>query len=169
MKADKFFDEQLKEIKLDSRDALATVARKLERDIQRQIERNFKNASVAFKRGVKVHDYENASYVRLSPILSSHAQKLKIEGNPNLWILLPQGKKLGFKRFGAGGFNWAILKRRYGTKLSFVSVDDGQVVLYRYKGQVVPVYKIQQLVQTEQRIKFFEAAEKLASKYNVTE
>ena len=158
---DKFFDEEIKEISVESRAVASRAAYELQADIQRQIRRNFVNPSFAFMRGVRVKEFENASYVRLSPILSSYAhQDTKIEGNPNLWILLPDGARLGFKRIGKG-FNWTTLKQRYGTRLSFVAVDDGTVVLYRFNGAVKPIYKLQQSVNREQKIEFFSAAERV--------
>jgi hypothetical protein len=164
---DKFFDDAFLQVKLDSRVAVREAARELEADVKRQIRRNFRNPSIAFQRGLKVHDYEYASYVRLSPILSAHAQKIKIEGNPNLWILLPDGARLGFKRIGKG-FSWTELKRRYGSRLSFVPVSDGSVVLFRSNSGFVPIYKIQRSVETTQRIEFYEKATEIASKYGTT-
>lgn len=162
IKTDKFFDESLKQIKIDSRTATRDAARELERDIQDQIRSKFKNPSTAFMRGVKVHDYEGGSYVRLSPILSVHAEATELKGNPKLWILLPEGKRLGFQRMGDGGFNWDILKRRYGTRISFVPVSDGHVVLYRFKNRTVPIYKIQSAVATKARIDFYNRAQNIA-------
>jgi hypothetical protein len=60
------------------------------------------------------------------------------------------------------GFNWATLKRRYGSRISIISVDDGSVVLYRDNGVVRPIYKIQSSIQTKQRIEFYERAEAVA-------
>lgn len=165
MRIDDFFDESLKQVKRDSHAATSEAARELERDIRAQIRRKFKSPSIAFMRGLKVHDYEGGSYVRLSPILSSHAEATKLKGNPNLWILLPEGKKLGFQRMGNGGFNWDTLKRRYGTRISFVPVGDGHVVLYRFKNRTVPIYKIRTSVTTKQRINFIEQAQIIAAKY----
>lgn len=159
----RYFDEETKAIAVDSRAIAASAARELQRDVMRQIRRNFRNPSAAFSRGVKVYEEDNASYVRLSPILSVHAEPTKLQGNPNLWILLPDGVRLGFKRIGKG-FNWDTLKRRYGTKLSFVALGDGHVVLYRYNGVVSPIYKIQSQVQTKQRIEFYEKAEEIAER-----
>ena len=121
------------------------------------------NPSAAFSRGVKVHDFETASYITLSPILSVHGSETKLRGSPNLWILLPDGQRLGFKRIGKG-FSWSDLKRRFGTRLSFVSVDDGTVVLYRSERGVKPIYKIQSSVITKQRIEFFETAQRIADR-----
>lgn len=162
-----FFDTELHQLKLDSRVAVRGAARELEADVKRQIRRNFSNPSIAFMHGVKVHDYEDGSYVRLSPILSVHAEPTKIEGNPNLWILLPDGERLGFKRVGSG-FNWTELKRRYGNKLSFAPVANGSVVLYRSSDGVRPIYKIQPSVETRKRIEFYERAEEIAGKYGAT-
>lgn len=160
-KVDRFFEREYQTIQLESSSVAERAGYELQADIQRQIKRNFTNPSIAFMRGVKVSVFESASYVRLSPILSSYAQDITVEGSPNLWILLPDGLRLGFKPIGKG-FNWDTLKRRYGTKLSFVPVTDGTVVLYRLpSGAVKPIYKLQHSVKREQKIEFFEAAEKV--------
>lgn len=163
---DSFFDDEIKAIATDSRAIATAAAEELYRDVQRQIKRNFNNPSAAFSKGIRIHEFENAVYVRLSPILTSHAQSTNIQGNPNLWILLPPGNQLGFKRIDAR-FNWDTLKRRYGARLAFARVDDGVVVLYRYKGQTVPIYKIQKQVTTKQRIRFYEKAEEIAKRYGL--
>ena len=163
---DRFFDENRKQIALDSAATTAHAARELEKEIKRQIRRNFHNPASAFLRGIKVHEFESGAYVRLSPLLSTHAQPTKQEGNPNLWILLPDGKRLGFKRMGTGGFSWDFLKRRYGNNLRFVAVSDGHVLLLRSDSEVVPIYKIQNQVTTKQRIRFFESAEKIVNRIN---
>jgi hypothetical protein len=160
---DNFFDPQIKAIAVESTAIARSAARELQADVMRQIRRNFRNPSAAFMRGVKVYEYENASYVRLSPILSVHAEPTKLQGNPNLWILLPDGARLGFKRMGKG-FDWDTLKRRYGSRISIISVDDGFVVLYRDNGTVRPIYKIQSQVQTKQRIDFYEKAQEIADR-----
>lgn len=158
-----FFNEHTKAIAVDSRATANRLAVELHQDVFRQIRRNFNNPSAAFSRGVKVYEFEQASYVRLSPILSVHAEETKLRGSPNLWILLPDGQRLGFKRIGKG-FSWSDLKRRFGTRLSFVSVDDGTVVLYRSERGVKPIYKIQSSVITKQRIEFFETAQRIADR-----
>jgi hypothetical protein len=162
-KVDDYFNEEISAIAVDSRAAASRAARQLYDDVQRQIRRNFDNPSTAFSRGVKVYEEDNASYVRLSPILSVHAEPTDLQGNPNLWILLPDGAKLGFKRIGKG-FNWDTLKRRYGTRLSFAPLDDGHVVLYRNNGTICPIYKIQSQVQTKQRIEFYKKATEIADR-----
>lgn len=164
---DRFFDEETRAIAVESGAIARRAAEKLRDDVQRQIKENFKNPSAAFMRGVKVYDADDGSgsYVRLSPILSAHAEPVEIKGNPNLWILLPDGARLGFKRIDKG-FNWDVLKRRYGTKLSFVAVADGHIVLYRSPQGVKPIYKIQSVVKSKQRIKFYEKAEEIAANIN---
>jgi hypothetical protein len=161
---DSFFDDEIRSIVLHSRAAATAAARELRADVLAQIRRNFNNPSIAFMRGLKVHNFDDGSYVRLSPILSVHAEPTQLQGNPNLWILLPQGVKLGFNR----NPNWDTLKRRYGTKLSFVSVADGHVLLFKDRGVVTPIYKIQSTVATKQRIEFFEKGEEIAKKYERT-
>jgi hypothetical protein len=160
---DRYFDEQIKAIAVDSRSTASLAARELQEDVYRQIRRNFRNPSAAFMRGVKVEEYETAAYVRLSPILSVHAKPTKLEGSPNLWILLPDGARNGFKRLSKS-FTWDFIKRRYGTRLSFVPHGDGHVVLYRSPNGVVPIYKIQPLVITKQRIEFYEKAKEIAER-----
>ena len=162
---DRFFAEELKTIKLNFRAATSTAARELETEVKRQIKTNFNNPSRAFARGIKVYDFDNGSVVRLSPLLSAHAQPSLIESDRNLWILLPDGAKNGFKRISPS-FNWTTIKRRYGNRLSFVPVRDGHVLLFRQSnGRVVPIYKLQSSVDRPQRIKFYEAAEEIAKKY----
>lgn len=162
-----FFDEEITAIAVDSRKAANRAARELADDVQRQIRRNFSNPSAAFSKGVKVHEFEFASYVTLSPILSVHAEETKLDGKPNLFILLPDGKRLGFSRIGKG-FSWDDLKRRFATRLSFVRVDDGTVVLFRSEQGVKPIYKIQSSVTTKQRIEFYERAEAIAEREGFT-
>ncbi|MGK7895896.1 MAG: hypothetical protein AB4372_20350 [Xenococcus sp. (in: cyanobacteria)] len=163
---DRFFDRELQQISLESREATHQAARELAADITRQIKEKFSNPSLAFQRGVKVHEFKGGSYVRLSPILSAHAETKKIRGNSNLWILLPEGQKRGFKRISPG--YWNSLQTRYGRYLSIVPVSDGHVVLYRSSSGVVPIYKIQPTVTTKQRIDFYGKAEEIANKYGAS-
>lgn len=158
---DQFFEQEIKAIATETRAIARRAAEELYQDVQTQIRRNFNNPSQAFLRGINIYEFENAIYVRLSPILSTHAQSKPIQGNPNLWILLPDGAKLGFKRMG-GGLNWDSLKRRYASRLAFAPVGDGSIVLFRSRSGVVPIYKIQSQVQTTQRIEFFEKADEIA-------
>ena len=157
---DRFFAEEVTNIQLESKQAVRQAARELERDIQSQIKKNFSNPSTAFMAGVRVYDFANASYVRLSPLLSSFVEDKTIKGNPNLWILLPSGAKLGFKRLSSS-FSYTDLKRRYGSRLSFVPVRNGHVVLYRQpSGTVTPIYKLQKAINSYQKIDLYGAAQK---------
>ena len=157
---DRFFNDEITKIQLESSQVVRKTARELEQDIQSQIKNNFSSPSIAFMSGVKVYDFENASYVRLSPLLSSFASSQKTVGNPNLWILLPSGAKLGFKRLSSS-FTYSDLKRRYGSRLSFIPVSNGHVVLYRQpNGVVTPIYKLQKAVNQTQKIDLYGAAEK---------
>jgi hypothetical protein len=160
---DRYFDQLAIAIAEDSKFTASRAARELQEDVYRQIRRNFRNPSAAFMRGIKVEEYETAAYVRLSPILSVHAEPSKLEGSPNLWILLPDGARNGFKRLSKS-FTWDFIKRRYGTRLSFVPHGDGHVVLYRSPNGVVRIYKIQPSVTTRQRIEFYEKAEEIAER-----
>lgn len=163
---DKFFDAEYSAIATDSKAIARGAAEELYDDVQRQIRRNFNNPSAAFSKGIKIHEFDDAVYVRLSPILSSHALSTNIQGNPNVWILLPDGAKRGFKRMGTGGTTWDTIRRRYGNRLSFAPVGDGHVVLYRHNGAVVPIYKIQKAVSTKQRIEFVEKAIEIVEEIN---
>ena len=160
---DRFFEEELREIGLESREATHKAARELAADITRQIKQKFANPSLAFQRGVKVHEFKSGSYVRLSTILSAHAEEKEIMGNPNLWILLPEGQRRGFKRLSPG--YWNVLQARYGQNLAIVPVNDGHVVLYRSRSGVVPIYKIQSTVNSKPKIDFYSKAEEIANKY----
>lgn len=164
---DQFFDDEIKAIAVDTKAIAKRAAEGLAEAVQRQIRRNFNNPSGAFSRGITIHEFENAVYVRLSPILSSHSRGETIQGNRRIWILLPDGERLGFKRMGTGGTSWDSLKRRYGYRLAFVPVDDGHVVLYRNAGKTTPIYKIQDQVQTKQRIRFYETADEIAEQYGL--
>ena len=162
-KLDSFFDQEIKAIAVESRSTARRAAQELYDDVQRQIRRNFNNKSAAFSRGITIHEFEDAIYVRLSPILSVHAEESRLQGNPNLWILLPDGARLGFKRMGSYGITWDALKRRYGSRLRFAPLGDGHVLLFRSAGGVVPIYKIQSQVRTKQRIEFYEKAQEIAN------
>lgn len=165
---DRFFSSEITAIAVDSRAVARVAAEELFGDVNRQIRQNFRTTSSAFARGVKIYEFKDATYVRLSPILSTHATPTTMQGNPNIWILLPDGARLGFKRMGKG-FNWDTLRRRYGSRLSFAPVGDGHVVLYRDRGSVYAIYKIQSAVKTKQRIEFLEKAEEIGDKYGFQE
>ncbi len=163
---DRFFDDEIKAIAVSSKAIASSLAEQLQEDVLRQIRRNFSNPTTAFAKGVKVYHFETASYVRLNPLLSSFAQDVTISGKPKLWILLPDGAKLGFRRIGRG-FNWSDLKRRHGNRLRFVKVTGGSVLLYRTPaGDVKPIYKLQRSVDRKQKIEFFESAERIAQENN---
>jgi hypothetical protein len=174
-KVDRYFDEEIKAIAVDSKVIAIDAAEELRDDVLRQIRRNFSKGgartalTAAWARGVKIYELDDGAKVFLSSLLSYHGiPPGKTEGNPRLWILLPDGKKLGFKRIGKG-FNWDTLKRRYGTKLSFVSVNDGTVVLYRSEQGVKPIYKIQSEVRRKQRIEFYESAARIGTERGFSE
>ncbi|MEM9273793.1 MAG: hypothetical protein AAGA80_12620 [Cyanobacteria bacterium P01_F01_bin.143] len=160
---ERFFAEELREIELESREVAHQAARELAADVIRQIKQKFNSSSLAFQRGVRVHKFKDGAYVRLSPILSAHAQVQRIRGQANLWILLPEGKRLGFKRMNRSYWSW--VQSRHARNLSFVTVSDGQVVLFRSSSGVVPIYKIQQAITTKQKIDFYGKAEEIASKF----
>ena len=163
----RYFDQEIKAIAVDSNAIACKLAYKLQADTLNQIKQAFGNVSAAFMKGVKVYQFENAAIVRLSPLLSSFAQPQKIHGNPKLWIRLPDAERLGLGRMGQA-FNWTDLKRRLGTQLSFVKVNDGTVVLLRTRqGEIMPIYKIQTAVDREQKIEFLESSERIARENNL--
>ena len=164
---ERFFDSETKAIAVNSNAIARKLAYQLQADTQRKIKQAFGNVSAAFMRGVKVYQFENAAIVRLSPLLSSFAEPQKIQGNPNLWIRLPDAEKLGLGRMGKA-FSWTDLKRRFGSQLSFVKVNDGTVVLLRTRqGQIKPIYKIQTAVDREQKIEFLESGDRIARENNL--
>ena len=165
-KIDQFFDTAIADAETDSRSVTALAARELQRDVWRQIRRNFNNPSAAFMAGVKAYDFDTSSVVRLSNPLSSFADDIETTaGKPNLWILLPNGARLGLPRMGKG-FGWQDLKRKYGSNLSFAPVDDGTVVLLRDRrsGRIMPIYKIVDRVSSPKKIEFIEAAQKIVER-----
>lgn len=124
------------------------------RKVKGQVDRNFKT-SKRLKKGVKMYgrydEDETVASVRLSPILSGHAEKRIISGNPSIWILLPDGERLGFKRMSSGG--WDKFQSRYRDRLFYQKVADGTVIVYRHSnGSNYAIYKIQSAVMTRQRL-----------------
>ena len=160
----RFFEREIAAISRDSRDRSHNAASELERELRRQLRRSFGSSNAAFNGGIKLYQFDSASYVRLDPLLSQHAKPQKISGSPKLWILLPDGARLGFKRIGKD-FSWRNLQRRYSTNLSFVPVADGHVVLFRWRGKTSAIYKIQAQTQTSRRLKFEESAQVVGKKY----
>lgn len=165
---DKFFSDEIRAIKAQGKARARKASVDLQKSIDRSIRKNFNNPNASFARGVKIYDFSRGSTVRLSPLLSTFAKDRTVRGTPNLWILLPEGEKLGFKRIGKN-FNWNTLKRRYGTKLSFVEVQGGVIVLYRSRQGIKPVYKIQQTVQSKQKIKFYSEGVRIGEQYGFKE
>lgn len=164
---DRWFDQQISEIELDFKHAANGAAEALAREVKSQIRRNFNNPSAAFVAGVKVYEFDAAAVVRLSPILSSHAQPATSKGNPNIWILLPDGERLGFKRMN--GAYWRSFQAKYKRSISFVDLGSGSVVLFKKGSQVVPIYKIQNSVDRKQRIDLDGAAQKVAREFGFEE
>lgn len=79
---DRFFNSETKAIAVDSSAIAKRAAYELQSDVLRQIRQNFRNPSVAFMKGVKVYEFDDATIVRLaSPILSSYAEDVEIQGS----------------------------------------------------------------------------------------
>ncbi len=158
------YDRAIEEMQSSNNRAAQNAARELRDRIYSQIEENFD--SNKFFNSVYVKDFETSSTVTLSPLLASFAQSQIIKGDPNLWILLPDGERLGFKRLNAN--YWKTLKPFFGKSLFYSKVPDGTVVIFRLSdGRNYAVYKIQSQLKREQKIEFWETAEQVADEFFV--
>lgn len=146
--ADRFFENELYTLRLESQEAVRSAADELRANLQKEFRSKVGWQPQSLARGIKVYHFENASYVRLNPALSSYAQRVSIRGNPNLWILLPDGERLGFKRIGEGN-GWRELKARWGSRIFF----HNEVVIFRHQtGRNFAIYKLQKQVDTQLRV-----------------
>ncbi len=160
-----FFESETRKLEQDTTAALEEVAEDLKQSVLRQTKSKFRSTGKSFKNGVKIYNYPAASYVRLSKVLSAHAEKTIIKGQPNLWIRLPDGERFGFKRIGARGESWSSLKRKWGNRIFIVKANDGHVVVLNHPrdNRNYAIYKLQQQIETKPRINFFGEAERLAN------
>ena len=140
---ERFFENELYTLRLESQEAVRSAAAELRLELEREFSYKLNIGSKALERGIRVHHFEQASYVRLNPFLSSYAQRVSIRGNPNLWILLPDGERLGFRRIGQGN-GWRDLKRKWGSKIQFVN----KTVVFRHgDGRRYAIYQIQERLE----------------------
>ena len=155
--ADRFFENELYTLRLESQEAVRSAADELKANLQKEFRSKIGWRSQNLTRGIKVYHFENASYVRLNPVLSSYAQRISIRGNPNLWILLPDGERLGFKRIGRGN-GWRNLKARWGSRIFF----HNDVVIFRHhSGRNYAIYKLQKQVERKQLINLEKLSEEI--------
>ncbi len=152
---DNFFNTELDTLRLESMEAVRSAADSLRLKLHQEFQQKLGWQSANINRGIKVYHYETASYVRLNPVLSSHAQRVSISGNPNLWILLPDGERLGFKRIGQGN-SWRDLKAKWGSRIFL----HNEVVVFRDRsGRNYAIYKLQKRVNTRPVINLQKLAE----------
>ena len=145
---DNFFNTELETLRLESVEAVRSAADSLRLKLHQEFQQKLGWRAQNLNRGIKVYHFETASYVRLNPVLSSHAQRISIQGNPNLWILLPDGERLGFQRINKNN-SWRKLKERYGRQIYFVN----NVVVYRHdSGRKFAIYKLEKRIDTRPRI-----------------
>ena len=148
--------------------AVKEAAESLKRFTQKQLQTQFKNRSPAWLSGIRTYHFPGQSYVRLGSAQSAFAQPTTEA--KNVWILLPEGQKLGFKRF-SDRYTWRNIQAKYGNKFFSQNTPKGTVILYRHSdGQIYPVYLKKERVTQSQRIDFFSEAEKIGSRlYNKVE
>lgn len=141
-------------------------------DLRNQVNRNFDVKHRFFLSGVRVATYQHdgdqcSAEVFLSPVLASHASTSTIEGDPYLWVLLPEGEASGFKRIGPGNtWTWNALKATYRGRIRTQRMKDGFLVLIRTGRQEVPIYAVKRQIETKQRIDFEAAIRKGAEILN---
>ncbi len=169
---DNFFETELDTLRLESVEAVRSAAENLQAKLQDEFRTKTGWQAQSLARGIKVYHFDNASYVRLNPVLSGQAQRVIIRGNPNLWLLLPDGERLGFKRIGsnnsslgarsladgtsAGSHRWRDLKAKYGSRIFF----HNDLVIFRHQsGRNYSIYKLQKQVETKPRINLQKLAE----------
>lgn len=167
-KAKNFFEREAQRLEKVGKGAAAQAALLLRSQTASQVRRAMDAKLVG---GISVYHFpprngQSASVVRLSPPLSAAAVSSKIQGDPYLWILLPDGKKLGFKRISNSN-TWISLKRKYGDKLSMRKSNGGVNVYYSYRGRSYAVYKLSPQVNSPQKIEFLETAENIAKKLGI--
>lgn len=130
------------------------AARLLVKDLSRQTRQNL---GPTLARGYRAYDIDGGAIVSMGRIQSAFARPggTQIKGDPNLWILTDEGKRLGFKRIGKR-FTWPSLQRKHGSN---IFIQNGQV-LYKYQGRLVAVYTIRRSVKLPQKIDLEGAADR---------
>ena len=145
---DLFFNTELATLRLESAEAVRSAADELRAKLQEEFRQKLGWKAQNLARGIKVYHFETASYLRLNPVLSAQAQRVSIRGNPNLWILLPDGERFGFKRISQNN-TWRDLKARWGSRIFF----HNDVVIFRHKsGRNYAIYKLEKQVDSKPRV-----------------
>jgi uncharacterized lipoprotein YmbA len=122
MSAKAWFSQIEKDLKGDGNHAVKAAAIKLKEQTEAELKANFNAKSPAFKK-VKLKELEAkpdkayTCYVNLNRIQSTFATETTMQGRPWVWILLPQGQALGFKRIGKKN-TLPVLRAKYGNKLN---------------------------------------------------
>ena len=145
---DNFFNTELETLRLESQEAVRSAADSLRLKLHQEFKQKLGWRSPNLNQGIKVYHLEAASYVRLNPVLSSFAERVRIRGNPDLWILLPDGERLGFKRIGQGN-SWRDLKAKWGSRIFF---HNNVVIFCAQNGRNYAIYKLQKQVESRPRI-----------------
>lgn len=165
--AEGFWERESKHLGKQTAKAFRAAAQQLKRDVEAQVNRVFKVKNPSFGE-VRVYEFPGrggrpgAVYVRINPLLSSFAQPSRVTGKPNLIILLPGGKKLGFKRV-SDSYPWeAVVKKAGRNNLFSVDSPQGPVIVYRGRdGKNTAIYALRKAVESP-KIDFFGPAEKIA-------
>lgn len=168
--AREFFASEVKNLESAGRAVVRATARKLKSEAQKQL-KTFKkgpDSNGSFHKAVKIYDLEPrndlgpASYVRLGvPWLDAFEEGKVIQGKSNLIILLPPGAELGFRRISKGN-PWSKIWAKIQSKARVIKVPDGAVVVLKYQGRNVPIYKLQKQVKAPKKLSFYETAERLS-------
>lgn len=156
-------EDEARRLEASTRAAVGSAARKLQREAESQIRRNFKRKSNNGSFGsVKSYDLATSSRVSLKPgYLSAFAEGKTIRGKPTLIILLPDGERLGFKRISRRN-SWPSVWQRIHKKSRLAGVGDGLVVIYRHRGRDYAIYKFQKQTTAPKLISLGAKAEVLA-------
>ena len=130
------------------------AARILARDLSQQTRQKL---GPTLATGYRVYDIEGGAIVSMGRIQSAFARPggTQIKGDPNLWILTDEGKRLGFRRIG-NRLTWPSLQRKHGNNLF---IQNGQV-LFNNQGRLVAVYLIRRSVHLPQKIDLEGAADR---------
>lgn len=158
------FEDEARSLASATRAALGSAARKLQREAESQIRRNFKPRSKTKGSfgSIKSYDLATSSRVSIKPgYLQAFAEGKTIRGKPTLIILLPDGERLGFKRISRSN-SWLSVWQRIHKKARLAGVGDGLVVLYRHRGRSLPIYKFQKQTTTPKLISLGAKAKALA-------
>lgn len=147
----------------------------LKQAIKGQLRQNFKSGrspqSAGFFNAVKQYDLQPsaslgpATFVRLGvPFISIFEEGGTIAAQGKFLIsLLPDGKRLGFKRISKG-YPYEAVYSKFKKQINLVKLGDGSIlVLFKQlNGISVPIYKFQKQVKLPKLISFFDQADRIA-------